>query len=77
MYDMQTKKQPSRQYIATGIIGIFAIISGLIVIQKKSLERYTVASLETNFKSQTLEELCNQWWCTRQQQTEQCFCSKN
>ena len=91
MYNMQTKTKKtssSRQYIATGIIGIFAIISGLIVIQKKSLQTYArttsfstinteiKTAIEWKGKKQTLQTLCLQEKCARQEVQEECFCKQ-
>ena len=83
---MQTKTPPSRQYVATALIGIFALISGMIAIQKKQAQilvrsentishEHTVAP-QSFGKSNTLEDLCRQKQCQWNTTQNECICKE-
>ena len=89
---MKTKTQEPRQYIATGIVGIFAIISWLSVMYKKNINTHTQYVIEKNvftasitsaevrtssWRNQTLEELCTQEKCIRKKIHKECLCNDN
>ena len=83
---MQTKTSPPWQYVATALMGIFALMIGMMVIQKKQTQmlvvskdtpshEHTVAPQSLG-KSNTLEDLCKQKQCQWDATQDECICKE-